>query len=258
MTKTGSLGKPSYVGHMDWLLQYDLVVKNRITSHKHTQSTCVLSEDLYRACSVLQKACEQILDVISTFPTHSPTQDTPGSQEAGNHFTFGKGRHLVLAPCSYTQMLPYCIHMLVTCFKVGHIVKLCCYAPRKISREHIVAALSVRQSVRPVLQKWPLCWDDVSRGTFGSLPWRSRSQHNLAAKSCPAHNFVIWSRVLKIFHRNDHPIETTCHAQHLGHYLEGQGHSMTFHSFRPITLWFVVNFYNYFPGMIKCNIGLLP
>jgi len=30
------------------------------------------------------------------------------------------------------------------------------------------------------------------------------SHHDLEAKSCPAHNFVIWSRILKLFHRNDH------------------------------------------------------
>jgi len=34
---------------------------------------------------------------------------------------------------------------------------------------------------------------------FGSLPWRSRSQHDLAAKSCQAHNFVIWNRILQLF-----------------------------------------------------------
>jgi hypothetical protein len=56
----------------------------------------------------------------------------------------------------------------------------------------------------------------VSRATFGSLPWRPRSQHDLAAKSCPAHNFVNWTRILQIFHRNDHHIETMCRAQHLG------------------------------------------
>jgi len=33
---------------------------------------------------------------------------------------------------------------------------------------------------------------------------------------------------MKLFHRNDHHVETTCRAQHLGRYLEGQGHSMTF------------------------------
>jgi len=116
----------------------------------------------------------------------------------------------------------------------------------------------VRPSVRPIrvrpitslfkvgfetiLQKWPPCGDDVSRATFGFLPWRSRSQRDLAAKSCPAHNFVIWSRISKIFHRNCHHIEMTCHAQHLGRYLEGQGHSMTLQQncFRPITLLFEV------------------
>ena len=36
---------------------------------------------------------------------------------------------------------------------------------------------------------------------------------------------------------NDHHVETTCRAQHLGRYFEGQGHSMTFkqNSFWPIT-----------------------
>ena len=79
---------------------------------------------------------------------------------------------------------------------------------------------------------------------FGSLPWRSRSQHDLAAKSCPAYNFVIWSQISNIFQRNIHHIETTCRAQHLGRDLEGQGHSMTFqqNSFWPITLWFEVEF----------------
>jgi len=46
------------------------------------------------------------------------------------------------------------------------------------------------------------------------------------SKMCPAHNFVIWSRIFKLFHRNDHHIGMTCHAQHFGRYLEGQGHSM--------------------------------
>ena len=41
-------------------------------------------------------------------------------------------------------------------------------------------------------------------------------------------------------------------AQHLGCYLEGQGHSMTFQQncVRPITLLFEVRFYNYFTWMI--------
>jgi len=61
--------------------------------------------------------------------------------------------------------------------------------------------------------------------TFWSLPWRSRSKPDLAAISCPAHNFAIWSPILKLFHRNDHHIRTPCRKQHLGRYLESQGHS---------------------------------
>jgi len=140
----------------------------------------------------------------------------------------------------------------------------------------------------------------VSRARFGSLPWSSRSQHDLAAKSClphnlvvwslilklfyrndhhneikcreqiwvdtlkvkvtawhcsktcPVHNFVIGSQILQLFHRNDHHIEMMCCAQHLGRFLEGQGHSMTLQQKRvwPITLLFKVGFYNYFTEMI--------
>ena len=54
-----------------------------------------------------------------------------------------------------------------------------------------------------------------------------------------------------------------CRAQHLGHYLEGQGHSMTLQQNRvlPITLLFEVGFRNYFTEMVTifrrrvtCNI----
>jgi len=70
----------------------------------------------------------------------------------------------------------------------------------------------------------------------------------LAAKSCPAHNFVIWSRISKLFHRNDHHIETTCRAQYLGRYLIGQGHSISLQQnrVRPITSLFKVGFRKYF------------
>jgi len=91
----------------------------------------------------------------------------------------------------------------------------------------------------------------VSRATFGSLPWRSRSQLDLAAKSCPAHNFVIWSWIWKLFHRNDHYVDTMCRQQHLGPYLEGQGQSVTLKQYRvrPITSLFEVGFRNYFTEM---------
>jgi hypothetical protein len=70
--------------------------------------------------------------------------------------------------------------------------------------------------------------------------------------SCPAHNFVIWSRILQLFHRNNHNIKTMCRAQHLGRYFEGQGHSMILQQnhVRHITSLFEVGFYNYFTEMI--------
>jgi len=107
------------------------------------------------------------------------------------------------------------------------------YAPRKISGEHIVAALSVRPSVR----------QSVSLSVRQSV----RTSH-----SCPAHNFVIWSRISKLFYRNDLHVETTCRAQHLGTYLEGQGHSTTLQQnlVRPITLLLEVRFRKYFTEMI--------
>jgi len=99
------------------------------------------------------------------------------------------------------------------------------YAPPKISGEHIVATLSVRPSVRPSI----------------------RTSH-----SCPAHNFVIRSLISKLFYRNDHHVETMCRVQHLGPYLEGQGHSATLQQnrVRTLTLLFEVWFRNYFTEMI--------
>ena len=66
----------------------------------------------------------------------------------------------------------------------------------------------------------------------------------LQQKSFPAHNFVILNRILKLFHRNDNYIKTTCREQDLGHYLEDQGHSMNLqHNLvRPLTLFFEVRF----------------
>jgi hypothetical protein len=67
-----------------------------------------------------------------------------------------------------------------------------------------------------------------------------------------AHNFIIWSRILLLFHRNDHHIVMTCPVQHLGCYLEGQGHRITSQQnlVQPITSLFEVRFYNYFIEMI--------
>ena len=63
---------------------------------------------------------------------------------------------------------------------------------------------------------------------------------------------LVCSLIFKLFYRNDHHIKIMCRAQHLGRYLEGQGHSMTLNQncVRPITLLFEVAFYNYFTGII--------
>jgi len=93
-------------------------------------------------------------------------------------------------------------------------------------------------------QKWSPYWDNISRAIFGSLPLRSRSQHDLEAKLCPAHNFVLWGQILKLLHRNDHHIETTRHMHDFGHYIKGQGHSLTLkqNHVRLITFLFEVGF----------------
>jgi len=102
-----------------------------------------------------------------------------------------------------------------------------------------------------ITQKWLSYWDNVSWARFGSLPWRSMPQHDFAARSCPPHTFIIWSRILKLLHINDYHIETTCREQDLGRFLEGQCHSMTLqqHRVHPITWLFEVWFYNYFTEM---------
>ena len=80
------------------------------------------------------------------------------------------------------------------------------------------------------------------------------------SKTCPDHNFIIWSRILKLFHRNDHQFETTCSMQHLCRYLEGQGHSMTSQQkcVRPFILLFEVGFYNYLITILRWCVTTLP
>jgi hypothetical protein len=103
-----------------------------------------------------------------------------------------------------------------------------CPAHNVVIESRILKLCHRKSDFKTMSQKWSPYWSDMSRAIFGSLLWRSRSQHDLAAKSCPAHNFVIWCRILKLFHRNDHHIKTTCCVHHLGRYIEDQGHSMTF------------------------------
>jgi len=97
----------------------------------------------------------------------------------------------------------------ITLFKVRYICCfLFCYAPRKISGEHIVAALSVRPSVSLSVRQ-------------SVRPIRVRPITSL-----------IGSRISKLFYRNDHHVRMTCRVQDLGPYFEGQGHSATLHQNR--------------------------
>jgi len=70
--------------------------------------------------------------------------------------------------CSICTFVKFTFHALFYC------------SPRKNSGEHIVAALSVRPS--------------VSLSVCQSVSLSVRTSH-----SCPAHNFVIWSRILNYF-----------------------------------------------------------
>ena len=153
--------------------------------------------------------------------------------------------------------------MLPEKFRGEHIHVVAAMSVRPDVRQSV--SLSVRQSVRPtrVRPKTSLfevrfrnCFTEITTmfrrrvaRKFGSLPWRLRSQRDIAAKSCPAHNFVIWSRVSKIFHKNDHHIETTCRPQMWIATLKVKV-TLQQNRVRPITLWFEVEFYNYFTGII--------
>ena len=72
----------------------------------------------------------------------------------------------------------------------------------------------LKSDFETISQKWSPYWDDVSHATFGSLPWRSRSQHDLAAILCLAHNLVIsyLKSDFTIFLRNWSPYWHNCCA----------------------------------------------
>ena len=75
--------------------------------------TCLTESELF----ILQRACELILDVISALP-EMPSE--PGNSDPSeNQFVHGSGRHLVLVPCTDVEIMPYCIQLLLTCFKVS-------------------------------------------------------------------------------------------------------------------------------------------
>ena len=93
-------------------------------------------------------------------------------------------------------------------------------------------------------------WGDVPRATFGSLPWRSRSQHDLAAKSCPPHNLVIWSLILQLFHKKITILRRRVAHNILVDTLKIVTAWLQQNHVRPISLLFEVGFYKYFTEMI--------
>jgi len=67
----------------------------------------------------------------------------------------------------------------------------------------------LKSHFKTILQKWSPYWVVVSQATFGSLPWRSRSQHDLAAKTCLAYSFVFLNWILQLFDRKDYKWQKT-------------------------------------------------
>jgi len=72
------------------------------------------------------------------------------------------------------------------------------------------------------------------RMTLGT--WKCNNVYNIHAQhlgrnieghSLKENKFIIWSLILKLFHVNDHHVETTCREQNMGRYLEGQCYSIT-------------------------------
>jgi len=108
----------------------------------------------------------------------------------------------------------------------------------------------MKSDFKTISQKWSPYWDDVSRANLDR--YLKGQGHSMTVKQNRVRVFVIWSWILKLFHRNDHHIETTCRMQYLGHYPEGQCHSMTLQQNRvwPTYLLFEVGFKNYFTEMI--------
>lgn len=93
------------------LQNYAIGAKTRLQIRHSLQLACC-----FYCLNNYSRACELILDVVAALPVTSPLTETPESTNE-NKFIYGSGRHLVLVPCTETEILPYCIQMLLTCFK---------------------------------------------------------------------------------------------------------------------------------------------
>ncbi|KAL4228480.1 Integrator complex subunit 10 [Mactra antiquata] len=91
------------------LQNYAVGSKSKLQIRHTLQLACC-----FYSLSNFSRACELILDVIAALHT---TSSSSGDLNNDNNFIYGSGRHLVLVPCTEIEILPYCIQMLLTCFK---------------------------------------------------------------------------------------------------------------------------------------------
>ncbi|XP_048236906.1 integrator complex subunit 10-like isoform X1 [Haliotis rufescens] len=88
----------------------------------------------------ISKACELVLDVVASLPEHSPPSVSSEESQPGfkSLTTSGPVRHLMLMQCSESEIIPYCIQLLITCLKerisnhnndlnLGHLIVLLQY-----------------------------------------------------------------------------------------------------------------------------------
>ena len=86
----------------------------RTHAHMHTCTEAymgVVDEMRTKTYLFLQKACEMILHIVSVLPSGAE----PSTRDIG---VSGSGRQLQFLECSAAEVLPYCIHLMITCFRV--------------------------------------------------------------------------------------------------------------------------------------------
>lgn len=96
------------------LQNFSVGAKSKLQMRHSLQQACC-----FYCLSDYSRACELVLEVILNLPPMSSSSCVSESQEPtlDNKFVFGSGRHLVMVPCTDTEVLPYCIQMLISCFK---------------------------------------------------------------------------------------------------------------------------------------------
>ncbi|KAI0239978.1 Integrator complex subunit 10 [Lamellibrachia satsuma] len=86
-----------------------------LSQNSNRSVSSVLRADLQLACcyyclSNFSKACEMILHIVSVLPCGAE----PCARDIG---VSGLGRQLQFLVCTAAEVLPYCIHLMITCFR---------------------------------------------------------------------------------------------------------------------------------------------